>query len=275
MSVWIYTDADNTLWDTNAVFAEAQLALLEWVERYLGKRAAESARLEFVRRFDQAIALRHHSRLRYPPALLVRALTHGVNGETPDDAALRVLSSGSIPSAIEAEALSEYAEILKQVPPLLEGVLDGLRLAHKNRAPVYVISEGPIEVLRDRLKELALEQYVTGSLSAAKTLDLYVRLKQRASPSDAVMIGDQLDRDIRLAREAKMAAILVAGNFRPSWTRDSDASCASAVTKNFLEAVKWVLHLSSSQHDVSEVSRSRSDQTGVDDEEANEGRDKE
>ena len=241
MTVWIYTDADNTLWDTNAVFAEAQLALLEAAEALSGRHCVSDDRLGFVREFDQAIAARHHSRLRYPPALLLRALREGLNGHHAEEAAQRALAQGARPSESEETALAKYSEVLGQVPPTLPGVRNGLELARDHDAPVYVITEGPVEALRSRLRALELESLTAGSLSAAKTGELYARLKQRAAPHTAVMIGDQPDRDIRLAKEGGLSAILVRGPFRPRWIQSADSALANATVENFYEAVRWAL----------------------------------
>jgi putative hydrolase of the HAD superfamily len=246
LSVWIYTDADNTLWDTDAVFAEAQLALLSAAEKIAGGQAPTAERLQFVRQFDQAIAERHHSRLRYPPAFLVRALGEGLRGAPVDIAAQRVLTEGSVPTDDEAEALRTYASILSSVPPILEGVRDGLRLAYESGIPVYVISEGSADSVRARLQALELERFTSGALSASKSRDLYARLKQRAAPRRALMIGDQPDRDIQFAHDAGLLTILVRGRFQPSWTQSIDITCADAVVQNFRDAVDWAVKTASS-----------------------------
>src|SRR5438874_137351 len=69
----ILADADNTLWDTDAVFAEAQIKLLSVVEQLTGLSCRNSQRLRYVRSYDQALASRHHLHLRYPPQMLVTA----------------------------------------------------------------------------------------------------------------------------------------------------------------------------------------------------------
>lgn len=241
MNAWIYTDADNTLWDTDALFAEAQLALLKAAEELSGIQCAASDRLEFVREFDQAIASRHHARLRYPPALLVRALREGLSGYGPEPAAQRVLAQGAVVSELETAPLAIYAQMLSRMPPILIGVREGLGLAHEQGVPVYVITEGPIEKLRERLQALELGSLVAGMLSAVKTTELYARMKQRAAPNRAFMIGDQPDRDIRLAHEAGLQAVLVQSRFRPRWVQSADSSFADAIAEDFLQAVKWIL----------------------------------
>lgn len=244
MTVWIYTDADNTLWDTDAVFAKAQLSLLEATERIAGMLASAPDRLEYVRSFDQAIALHHHSKLRYPPVLLIRAVSEGLRSRSAQAAARAVLNQGAVATAAEAAALKQYGEILSSVPSLLQGVREGLELAHEAGSPVYVISEGSTETLRRRLAAWQLEPWVSEALSAEKTPALYARLKQRAAPHHAVMVGDQLDRDIRCARAGGLRAVLVRGRFTPKWIQTADESLADAVVNDFLAAIQWALRVS-------------------------------
>lgn len=243
MSVWIYTDADNTLWDTDALFVQAQLALLDAAERFTGISGPGSDRLRYVRGFDQAIAVGHHQRLRYPPVLLLRALCAGLQGIPVESAAQRALREGAIPASTEAEALHVYADAISQMPPILGGVAEGLALAREQAVPVYVVSEGPQDILRARLQAHDLERLTTGALSAHKSRDLYSRLLQRALPHRAVMIGDQPDRDCRLAHEAGLRTVLVKGRFRPAWVDSSDVDCADAVVTDFLEAVAAAIQI--------------------------------
>ena len=77
----VFLDADNTLWDTDGVFAQAQLKLLKGIENALGRSAPGEDRLDFVRQIDQAIAGRHHLGLRFPARLLVQAVAQALAGE--------------------------------------------------------------------------------------------------------------------------------------------------------------------------------------------------
>ena len=99
----VFVDADNTLWDTDQVFAGAQLAMLAETELALELKAPPQDRLAFVRAIDQAIAARHHAGLRYPPRLLVRALSHALQGYG-SEAAARAAWSGNIPAPLAGEA---------------------------------------------------------------------------------------------------------------------------------------------------------------------------
>jgi putative hydrolase of the HAD superfamily len=236
---WIYTDADNTLWDTDAVFARAQLALLSSAEQITGLVAPQNDGLAYLRQFDQAIARRHHSGLRYPPALLAQALVLGLRGGTPDAVASQVVMTGSMPSPAETSAVTAFNECIAQLPALLPGVAEGLKLANSLSVPVYVVTEGPLEIARQRLERLGLDIGIAGTLSAPKSRDLYCRLVEKAKPHKAVMIGDQSDRDIRFAHESGMNTILVPSRFQPAWQSSDDIKLADAVVNNFFEAVNW------------------------------------
>src|SRR4051812_6345456 len=83
----VFVDADNTLWDTDTVFAHAQLDLLAAVEDAAGISITATDRLAFIRELDQQLAERHHQGLRYPPRLLVRATAFALMGISPPRAA--------------------------------------------------------------------------------------------------------------------------------------------------------------------------------------------
>jgi len=54
----LVTDADNTLWDTNAMYADAQISLYKRISQKL-KLSTSKESLSFVREIDQAIAQKH------------------------------------------------------------------------------------------------------------------------------------------------------------------------------------------------------------------------
>lgn len=246
-NIWIYTDADNTLWDTNAVFSDAQLHLLEHAEQIAGVGAPSSDRLSYLRQVDQDIAKTHHAHLRYPPILLLRALTMTLRGTPRNTAVTQVSSQGATPTAQEEVALAAFRKDLEVAPSLLPGVADGLKLAKQKGIPVYLVTEGPGMTANARLKDLGIEGYVEGVLSATKSTELYSRLIERAAPRVATMIGDQPDRDVRLAHGAGMKAILVRGQFLPHWVSKDDDGDADAVVPDFLAGVRWAIDQSTLQ----------------------------
>ena len=90
----VFVDADNTLWDTNAVYAEAQLAMLTTVEQCVGRLLLVQDRLDWLRAIDQALAERHHAGLRYPPRLLAQATALALTGHKASTAARLAWAGG-------------------------------------------------------------------------------------------------------------------------------------------------------------------------------------
>src|SRR5215475_8527897 len=83
----VFADADNTLWDTDDVYARAQVDLLKTIEFESGIKIENKDRLAFVRSLDQALAEKHRFGLRYPPRCLARALILVMTG-VPEDIAI-------------------------------------------------------------------------------------------------------------------------------------------------------------------------------------------
>uniref|UniRef100_E1T3W8 Haloacid dehalogenase domain protein hydrolase n=1 Tax=Burkholderia sp. (strain CCGE1003) TaxID=640512 RepID=E1T3W8_BURSG len=239
----ILSDADNTLWDTDAVFAGAQLQFLEEVEAAIQIRCTEADRLDFVRRYDQELALQHHLHFRYPPIMLVFALSNGLTGMSAHTAATAAISGNltkliSIPRG--EEVVSNYQTFLNQTPPLLPGVVQGLRLAAESELPLYVITEGMIEKQRKILDSYNLSKMIRGVFEISKSIAGFERLKQRFAPSQIAVIGDQPDRDITPAKIVGLTTVAVPSRFRPAWNCEDEWADATYIAANYYEAVKWI-----------------------------------
>jgi putative hydrolase of the HAD superfamily len=239
MPTTIYTDADNTLWDTDTVYQAAQCDLLEQIEHLEGRPIYSPDRLAFVREYDQAIASLHHEHLSYPVELLAHSLILGLRGMSSIEAAKRVIREGGLPDT--EHAVNRFVGMLKALPPLLPGVSDGIQLAISNGLKLYVVTEGSQDRAIRCLRQHGLLEYTNQVLAATKTVGLYKRLKSLAGAGWVAMIGDQLDRDVLPAREADVAAIWIPSAFRPSWIDPNEAVKASFVATDFLVAIGWLL----------------------------------
>lgn len=242
----VLSDADNTLWDTDVVFANAQTDLLEVIETATKKSCMERDRLGFVRRYDQALAAIHHAHLKYPPMLLVRALALALDGTDENTAADFVLKGKGPPSILDQAAVDSavhhYLEILSDIPPLLPTVMEGLVTLSARGIPVYILTEGKVEKQRIILLHHSLGAYVAGVFEVAKKKTQFERLQQRFTPHETVVIGDQPDRDIVPAKNAGCTAVLVPSRFRPHWHDPNQLNDADFVATTFKEAVEWILH---------------------------------
>jgi putative hydrolase of the HAD superfamily len=125
----VFVDADNTLWDTDAVFAHAQIQLLSEVESAVGINSTANDRLAFIRALDQQLAEHHHHGLRYPPRLLARAAALALAGFSAGRAARSAwLGELKLPFGEEVAAAVEQSYIASVPPPpaLRPGVIEGL-----------------------------------------------------------------------------------------------------------------------------------------------------
>lgn len=225
----ILTDADNTLWDTDRVYANAQIELLKDVERLTGKYSATEDQLSFVRAFDQELARLHHAGLRYPAHLLVRAIILGLEGSDPRVAAKSSWRSESWKrnSRINKGELlrieQSYIHRLSMPPKLRPGVTTGLvALSERSLFPI-VVTESAKRRCTELLAYHCLDSMLQRVIEAPKTVQLYKRVHSTAkSGSRAVMIGDQLDRDIAPAKIAGLVTVYFPGGFVPGWAPQSE-----------------------------------------------------
>lgn len=218
----VFVDADNTLWDTDGVFAKAQLALLESVEAIIGSAAPTTDRLAYVRELDQSLAERHHAGLRYPPRFLVKALALALTGASSEFAARLAWSGGQegqrVPEDVAILVEDAFLSRLRIPPPLRPGVHHGLAGLHAIGCPVMILTEGNRQKVMSIAKGHGLTASFDRVIEGKKERRLFERiLRLTGHPSQAFMVGDQLERDIRPAKEAGLRTVYFPGGFRPRW----------------------------------------------------------
>lgn len=237
--VTVFVDADNTLWDTDGVFAAAQLNLLLAIEEATGQKSNESDRLAFVRVADQALAERHHAGLRYPPRLLVNALADTLHGEDAERSArLALTQSGIVHLSDESVVpmIQAYFADLARAPALRPGVEAGLLALEDAGCTVLIVTEGARAKVERTAEKLGLGGHFTRIIEGAKRPDLYRRvLRLTKTTHRAFMIGDQLDRDIAPAKVAGLDTIYFPGGFQPRWTPAVDQVRPDHVIASFAE----------------------------------------
>lgn len=237
----ILTDADNTLWDTDAVYASAQLAMLDEIERIAGTSAPTNDRLAWLREIDQAIASVHHRGLRYPPSLLAHALALAVEGsKAVDAAALAEQPRARLLQDDQGSAIADrFVTAIRMLPPLLPGVRTGLDIARTSGVDVWVLTEAHADLQRARIASLGLEHLVAGVSEVSKTIEQYGRQVRRFAPHPVYVFGDQPDRDIIPAAAAGCRTALIPSRFKPFWFQKETS--ADYVATSFAEAMTWAL----------------------------------
>ena len=223
MRTHLFTDADNTLWDTNAVFIAAQLAMLSDLESITGRQtpASEDRGLTFLRGVDQRIAAVHPEHLRYPPVLLARGLTLALEGANADQAAMQALHCGGIVDLQTQRVVERFVDHLRRVPSLRDSVIKGLEAAAMAAVPVTVVSEERLERCHHLIAAHGLGHLIGEVLSIRKTVDAFHDLKTLSGVARPLMVGDQIDRDIKPPRQAGFETFLFASAFVPYWNADA------------------------------------------------------
>lgn len=215
----LVTDADNTLWETDEVFAAAQLDLLQRVEEDYGVRVPNNDRLKFVREFDQALASRHSEGLKYPVHQLVRSIVSAIQNGDTELAINEALERKSSDPKAEAIANVFVARVLNVIPTLRLGVAKTVPTLAHNRIRVVILTEGNEARCERLLEHHGLRQSVFAVQAQKKTLESYQVLRSRYGGSEQpVMVGDQIDRDIEVPKLAGYTTVHFPGGFNPVWT---------------------------------------------------------
>ena len=244
----VFVDADNTLWDTDGVFAAAQLELLEHVERLISHQARDEGRLEFVRSLDQSIAERHHNGLRYPPRLLGQAVALALSG-VEIEAAARLAHMNTLPNQLLTQNQAEeiegrFLKTLRRTPDLRLGVEDGLQRLNSAGMVIVVITEASHGKSMQIAIERNIDSYISKIIEAPKHAGLYRRVQKLSGTSSrGYMIGDQLERDIKPAKEAGLTTIFFPGGFAPRWERQDSLAYADYIIGNFTEAAEIIIEI--------------------------------
>lgn len=237
------TDADNTLWDTNKIYADAQLKLLESLEGILKIKGPSERRLDFVREIDQELARLHPSGLKYPAKFLAEAMCYGLRGSSADKAARKAWhQKKKFDREAVSAAVSEFeTNLLNGKPELRSGVRTGLELLRPRVDLVIVATERSKEGCLAILEYHNIIKFIDKVIAAPKEPELFSRLARLAPPNSAkIMIGDQIDRDILPAKVQGFVTVFFPGDFTPKWINAKYFQEADFTISSFGEIVDIV-----------------------------------
>lgn len=206
MRTRLFSDADNTLWDTDAVYASAQLGLARDIAAALPSSGHvnlgdDEVALAFVRAHDQRIAADHPDGLRYPVAELAQALRIALGGFGE-------------PSGAD-NAVNAYEVALKTVPQLRAGVREAVPAVAAEFGGLTIVTETSETRCAALLAHHGLDTHVNRIICCRKDAGIYRTLRRTVHRD--VMVGDQLDRDIAHAQAAGFEGVLFPGRFVPFW----------------------------------------------------------
>jgi putative hydrolase of the HAD superfamily len=214
-------DADNTLWDTDEIYASAQLELLANVQASYGPQISTDGPLEFVRKVDQVIACQHPSGLRYPPELLVKALAFSAQTGDVMTAVTRAFQSQVRDFLAKSIADAFVRRISEDIPRLRLGVAETVPRLVQSEFRMVILTESSLSRCMRLLDHHGLGRSFVATISEKKSIECYAKLLcDFPSGNVPVMIGDQLDRDIEYSKAAGYTTIHFPGGFNPFWISD-------------------------------------------------------
>jgi putative hydrolase of the HAD superfamily len=234
MAFVLIFDADNTLWDTNAVFQAAHIAMLEVFEQAQLLAHAPS-QIAPLRAIDRAL-MQHYGRHEYDFKTLVAALAyHYLHGFSPDQAAAYAAAKGeaefdATTRLLMQNAYEVHVRALAELPPLFPGVMEMLTHLHTSRASlphlsVVMFSEGHPARLEQTIEAHCMRQvsYFNEIVMDRKSVDAFKRVGAlgRQYLADAktcdvttIVVGDSIPRDIRYAKAAGFTTVYIPSQFQ-------------------------------------------------------------
>lgn len=256
-------DGDNTLWDTNSVFENAQRWLLESLRK---ARPSISTILSFeqLRQVDELLIL-HLGRQEYDFQLLVLALISLQKGIAETDVAHVAMSElqenpDSMDAKLAAKMSLAFRLKLKEIPSLLPSVsrsfeeLLQLKTHYKGQLALILLSEGDrtritpilefyfgkkrvfdaIHIVERKSEDTLHEAQVRGS----KVLEIESGCSQ--IQSQLVVVGDSITSDIALGNSVGAITIYIAGSYRGIEVPTSNRERPKIVLKSFCQLPKLV-----------------------------------
>ncbi|HSE15777.1 MAG TPA: hypothetical protein VLB46_01920 [Pyrinomonadaceae bacterium] len=229
ISTAIVFDADNILWDTDAVFRRAQLGLLQVFVKEGVIRHAEPELMN-LRLMDKMLA-KLYGKFEYDLTSLPIALYRQYHSrESLIEAAQWTIQHNNSTTDLIKRACEVFTKNLEDTPPLFE---DAKELLHSLQAfrlagyPIITImfSEGEITRLSrtieaHNLRRLRLFDEIVLRPKSIECFQNVRRLALRHLPVDTnnpnsllVMIGDSLKRDVMFANLAGFVTVYKPSNF--------------------------------------------------------------
>jgi putative hydrolase of the HAD superfamily len=104
-----------------------------------------------------------------------------------------------------------------------------------------VLTEGSLARAQATAAALAIDSYLERIVEVKKERPTLVRMhKALGAPVHVFMVGDQLERDIRPARQAGFTTVFFPGAFRPRWEDTSEDVVPDYVIDTFADVPRIV-----------------------------------
>ncbi len=257
------TDGDNTLWDTNEVFTDAQVAMLDAIRIARPSTGTSQLSFELLRRVDSAL-IAIVSRHEYDFELLALALILCQEGTAEGEATRKALSPIEYEVPREDVQLAkgltlDFHRRLSSVPPLLRSVREGLnelvklKTRHAGRLAVILYSEGRPDRVNAILRHhfAAQKDQIFDLIEIVDSKDVetlrnvtergLANLRGQGSRSDVrfqvVVVGDSLKREITLGNQIGAITAYVPGGYKGTEVPTNESEQPDRVVQQYRDAV--------------------------------------
>lgn len=234
----ILTDADNTLWDTNSVYRDAQLAYFDEIARIVGSQAQIPDKLAYLRNIDQGIASKHKDHFRYPPILLAEELYLSLRSDSGGKQPNALAISNDVAILLNRAADAFGSRVATTVPALRDGVAGGLNELRKLGARIVVVTEGPAERCDALLRTHGIRDAVADVVHVArKNVVAFKQLSDQSVSGPKLAIGDQVEKDLYPAKEAGFKTAFFPSNLKFKWSGTVNESFVDYRIQSYLDVV--------------------------------------
>jgi FMN phosphatase YigB (HAD superfamily) len=229
IAVILIVDGDNTLWDTNVIFENAQLNML----RNLNKENLNidpETEISRLREFDDVL-VRHYNKHEYDFSVLALSLYSFYKGLERDEAIRRACEAFEKKLDIERmdfaiKCGNKFKEELRKFPPLFKDAKETLETLKQHDCVIILSSEGDKERVRRILRYYSMESYFDHVLNGRKSVEQFKEarkigiqiwrmkhLEDKKIPK-IMVVGDLLDRDIQFGNLIGAITVYKPGGYK-------------------------------------------------------------
>jgi len=225
----IIFDGDNTLWDANAVFTEAQLAILEELRNY-GLDIDPKKEFSNLRLFDNML-IKKYQKYEYNFRVLPFALYLYYKNKSSEKKAIQmaydIFEEGRKEDGLDVadKCYESFKNKLTQTPSLFPNVIKTLKYLKDLNCFFILSSEGKKERVMKIIKHYNLEQFFNYISTEKKSIQTFQKLISKGSEMltysmtcsrKVIVVGDMLEREILFGNIIGAITIYKPGGYKPN-----------------------------------------------------------
>lgn len=224
MSIIIF-DGDNTLWDTNKIFTNAQLAILKKLTEYsIDIDPVEE--FSTLREFDDMLIKKNNTYeydFRSLPHALYNHYKNGMDKKEAIDSSYKLFKDNKHDDVVEIaeKCYGVFKNEMKKTPKLFYNIHSTLTEL-KNKGHILILSsEGKNERIMRILKEHKLDDIFYQISTDKKSKEIFDALIKKTTKisknkDQVVVVGDMLKREIFIGNSSGATTIFKPGGYKPN-----------------------------------------------------------